>query len=178
MNEPNIPDATGVEAPIVLIGLDERGKPRAARFAAGHVSLATKAAGLMGLTVCPIGPNLLELVKKLPGGRIYANGKGFVPNIRKNLFEKLIEAAGITEASMRQSQPSTAEIQQAEPALNWDEIDVGKLVLAQATPTDGWWEAVVTKCVDDRVTLRWRDYPKDPPIIRERSDLALLNPDP
>jgi hypothetical protein len=66
---------------------------------------------------------------------------------------------------------------EASPALNWDEIDVGKLVLAHASPTDGWWEAVVVERADDMLTLRWRDYPKDPPITRERTALALLNPD-
>ena len=70
-------------------------------------------------------------------GRVYANGKGFVPNIRKNLFAKLIEAAGIDEVSLRQPEPPTSELAEASPALNWDEIDVGKLVLAHASPTDG-----------------------------------------
>jgi hypothetical protein len=175
VKEPNNSDPA-TETPMVLLGFDERGKPRAARFAAAQSALATKA-NLMGLTVCLVTPNLTELAKKLPGGRVYANGKGFVPNIRKNLFAKLIEAAGIDEVSLRQPESPTSELAEASPALNWDEIDVGKLVLAHASPTDGWWEAVVVERADDMLTLRWRDYPKDPPITRERTALALLNPD-
>jgi hypothetical protein len=170
-------NAAGREPSLILLGFDEAGKPRAARFAGAHSELATKAAGLMGLTVFPVTADVSELAKKLPAGRLYANGNGFVPTIRRNLFAKLIEAAGITEASLQQHAPSQPEMPEASPALNWDEIDVGKLVLAKVGPGDGWWEAVVIERADDMMTLRWRDFPKDPAITRERTALALLNPD-
>jgi hypothetical protein len=147
---------------VIVIGLDEKAKPRAARFAAPQVALATKAADLMGLTVCPITTELVEMSKKLPGGRIYSSGAGFVPHIKKNLFDKLVEAAGITIsiAAPTNSMPATSL------PSGWDDIDVGKLVLAQDNPTDGWWEAVVIEKADDSFTLRWRDYPKDDPFKR------------
>src|SRR5262249_15744982 len=80
---------------IVLFGLDESRKPRAAGFGGGHPHLAAKAADLMSLTVCSVSsPALAEIAEKLPAGRMYANGRAFVPNVRRDLYVKLVEAAG------------------------------------------------------------------------------------
>jgi hypothetical protein len=45
------PDTTDEAHPVIVLGFDEKSKPRAARFAAAQAVLATKAANLMGLTV-------------------------------------------------------------------------------------------------------------------------------
>ena len=164
-------DTTDEAQSVIVLGYDEKSKPRAARFAAPQAALATKAANLMGLTVCPITTELVELSKKLPGGRVYANGKGFVPNIRKNLFDKIVEAAGITI----QAAPPTNTTPATSLPSSWDDIDVGKIVLARDRPQDGWWEAVVTEKNDDLFTLRWREAPKDPAFIRKATALGLLN---
>jgi hypothetical protein len=164
-------DAPGV----IVLGLDEAGKPRAARFAASQAALAEKAAKLMDLMACAITPELADLAKKLPGGRIYANGKGFVPVVRRKLFDQIVQAAGITEPRFLSSAP-TPELPPATIALSWDDIDVGKLVLAEFAPAEGWWEAVVIERAGDALTLRWRDWPKEPAFVRERLALALLNP--
>jgi hypothetical protein len=165
------PDTTDEAHPVIVLGFDEKSKPRAARFAAAHAPLATKAANLMGLAVCAITPAVADLSKKLPAGRVYANGKGFVPNIRKNLFDKLVEASGLTLP--------VATAPNALPAVSlptsWDDIDVGKLVLARDKPEDGWWEAVVTEKSDDTLTLRWQVSPKDPSFKRKVTQVALLN---
>jgi hypothetical protein len=59
---------------------------------------------------------------------------------------------------------------------SWDEIRVGSVVLAPANEgeTYGWWEAVVTAITNDLLTLRWRDYPRDPIKARRRHEVALL----
>jgi hypothetical protein len=165
------PDTTDEAHPVIVVGFDEKSKPRAARFAAAQAVLATKAANLMGLTVCPVTDELAELSKKLPAGRVYANGKGFVPNIRKNLFDKLVEAARLTlpVATAPNSLPAVSL------PTSWDDIDVGKLVLARDRPQDGWWEAVVTEKSDDTLTLRWQVSPKDPSFKRKVTEVALLN---
>jgi hypothetical protein len=167
----DLPDTTEEAQPVIVLGFDEKSKPRAARFAAAQAALATKAANLMGLAVCPITPALADLSKKLPSGRVYANGKGFVPNIRKNLFDKIIEAGGITlpPAAPTDSMPAVSL-----PTC-WQDIDVGKLVLARDRPQDGWWEAVVTEKSDDTLTLRWQVSPKDPSFKRKVTQVALLN---
>ena len=52
---------------LIVLGLDEERKPRAARFPASQTDLVAKAAQAMNFTVCkPDGAALTELVKKLP----------------------------------------------------------------------------------------------------------------
>ncbi len=55
---------------LVLYGLDERGKPRAACFAAKDATLARKAAGLMGLTVLPVSRAYRHREGRRKGGRV------------------------------------------------------------------------------------------------------------
>jgi hypothetical protein len=59
---------------------------------------------------------------------------------------------------------------------NWDEIATGHVVVAQDTPTDGWYEAVVVENSGDMFTLRWCDYPRERRITRHRLSLGLLYP--
>jgi len=66
--------------PVVLFGVDRHGKPTAARFPEGQARLAAKAAEQLDLRV--------------PVGRIHASGKGFVPNVRGDLYAKLLAMAG------------------------------------------------------------------------------------
>ncbi len=55
---------------LIVIGRDEQGKPRAARFPASQAGLVAKAAKAINFTVCTAeGAALAELVKKLPTGR-------------------------------------------------------------------------------------------------------------
>ena len=61
---------------------------------------------------------------------------------------------------------------------DWDDIDIGHLVLAKAESRwPAWWEAIVVENADDLFELRWRDNASAPPITRPRLDLALLCPD-
>ena len=148
---------------IIVFGIDQTGKHRAATFPADQVELATKAAGLMQLRALKIdGKDLTELATELPVGRIYASGHGFVPPIKPNQYERLTNLAD----------PKPA------PGLpaSWDAIDVGHLVLAQESRDEGWWEAVVVAKDHDMLTLKWRDYPKYPQLVRHRAAVALLKP--
>jgi hypothetical protein len=148
---------------IIVFGVDQTGKHRAAAFAADQAELANKAAGLMQLRVLNVsGDGLTELAAQLPVGRIYASGHGFVPPIRPNLYERLTNLAN----------PKPA------PGLpaSWDDVDVGHLVLAQEIPGEGWWEVVVVARNNDMLTLKWRDYPKYPQLVCHRAAVALLKP--
>ena len=40
----------------------------------------------------------------------------------------------------------------------------------------GWWEAIVIERNGDLVTVRYRDYPQYPPMVRHRSAIALISP--
>ena len=69
----------GAAPDLIVLGWDDEGKPRAARFPVGQADLVAKAATAMNLTVCKAdGAALAELAKKLPNGRLYATGHGFV----------------------------------------------------------------------------------------------------
>lgn len=57
-----------------------------------------------------------------------------------------------------------------------DEIGLGSLVLAHEGPEDGWWEAEVIGADGPTFSLRWRDYPTQPTILRNADQLALLPP--
>jgi hypothetical protein len=173
------------EPGVVLYGLDENGKPRAARFGNHQVELANKAAGLMGLTVCSITPVLAAITEKLPTGRIYANGHGFVPNVRRDLYAKLVEVAETAakaDAGNGGDKPSdqATETTTSAPPLaqgyprDWDDISVGHLVLAQEGAGGGWWEAIVIARDGDTLTMRWRDYPRYPKVMQNRTAVALL----
>lgn len=155
---------------IIVYGYDDGSRPKAARFE--HVTnrkLLSGAAETMGLALCEAtSPALAEIANKLPVGRLYSNGNGFVPFVRNNVYEMLI-------AELNGSSAKLACSAQGLPS-GFDEIDIGHLVIAQENSEYGWWEAVVVKKEADMLTLRWRDYPRQPAIVRHRSTVALLNP--
>jgi hypothetical protein len=144
-----------------VFGLDATGKPKAATFLAHQAELATKAAGLMQLHVLKIdSPELTEFAAQLPVGKIYASGHGFVPPVRSALYDRLLQFA---DPGPPPGLPAT-----------WDAIDVGHLVIARDEPNAGWWEAIVIAKDGDMLTVRWRDYPKQAPVVLHRATFALL----
>jgi hypothetical protein len=52
------------------------------------------------------------------------------------------------------------------------------MVLIHESPEDGWWEAVVIQRESEILTLRFRDYPRLPTVVRHISTVALVNPGP
>jgi hypothetical protein len=81
-------------SPLVLFGIDNRGKPKAARFRKEHAGLAIKAATQLQLNVLASkDPKVAEIAARLPVGRIHATGRMFVPFVRHDLYEKLVAAA-------------------------------------------------------------------------------------
>ena len=64
-------DSSATQVPVVLFGVDDNGKPKAARFVEKHADLAAKAAAHLKLHVLPIvGPVVADLAGRLPAGRI------------------------------------------------------------------------------------------------------------
>jgi hypothetical protein len=170
--KPSGSDATEAKM-IVVFGLDEHDKPRAARFTDAKSDLVSKAAQLMELKLCEAAsPDLAELAKRLPVGRLYANGRGFIPNVRRDLYARLLAVIGDASAA---DKPAPIQIAQGLPRT-WDEIAIGHLVLAQATLEYGWWESIVVERTGDMLTLRWRDYPKDQKFSRHCDAVALMRP--
>lgn len=178
--------ATPSSAPVVLFGMDSRGRPKGARFAKEFVGLATKAASQLQLQILPgTDPKIADIVRQLPVGRIHNNGRTFVPFIRREVYDKLVAAAPNGSHAHQPSSPGGGSGHGAgagapgssSPNLprNWQEIGVGDLVVAQEGLEDGWYEAIVMDISDDTMTLRWRDYPKERRVVRHRRRLALLH---
>jgi hypothetical protein len=181
--------ATRCPSPLVLFGIDSRGKPKAARFGREHASLAIKAATQLQLNVLASNdPKVAEIAARLPVGRVHATGRTFVPFIRRDLYDKLVAAAPngnfhqppTPPASGARSGAAGSRPPGSSPNLprNWHEIGVGDLVLAQEDPEDGWYESVVVEAANDMFTLRWRDYPRQRRFARHRLRLGLLYPGP
>ena len=129
---------------------------------------------------------LAELAARLPSGRVHANGKGFIPAVRRDLYGKLLEASG--QPSEQQSAPNNGGAGQppgAKPTGNskrpktWQDIAAGHVVIIQEDdPRDGWWDAIVVAVTADMLSLRWRASPgQRRPIARHRFSVGLMYPD-
>jgi hypothetical protein len=156
----------------VLFGADEYAKPRAARFSGADPELLTKAAATMHLRLVEVTEaEVAEIAAKLPAGRLHANAKGLVPYIKGDLYTDLMFATLAGEGP--QANPNL--VPQDLPK-SWDELAPGHLVIAKETLEIGWWEAIVIERTGDLVTVRYRDYPQYPPMVRHRSAIALITP--
>ena len=191
--------------PVYVLGLDANGKPRGARFSELKDSICS--AGLdMNCRVLIEPPEAVSaLGMKLPVGRVHGTGKVvklFVPNIKRELYDQILEAArvgaeqldadikagaaeqsGVIKSMIAKADAVVAEARCVSPITSglprsWESIGVGHMVLVHESPTDGWWEATVLKREDEILTLRFRDYPKQPTFIRHINTVALVNPGP
>ncbi len=138
----------------------------------------TKAADLMGLKVYEASPpEVAEAAKKLPIGRLYANGRGFVPNIRQSLYSDLVVALGLEPQAALSKNGHNDSLPAARGLpSSWNEIGAGHLVIAQESLEYGWWEAIVIERKGDSFTLQYRDYPHLPKFVRHLSSIALMSP--
>jgi hypothetical protein len=167
------PSAAVAGKPLIVFGADEYGKPRAAYFASPNEDLVRKAVEAMSLRLTAVGtPELAALAKKLPIGRLHANGVAFVPSVRGRLYADLIE-----ETVGDQAPPSP---QDAAPSLPgaWDDVAPGHLVIVHESRECGWWEATVVQRDGDMLTLQYRDWPRYPKFVRHRSAVALIGASP
>jgi hypothetical protein len=164
--------------PLIVLGFDEQQKPRGARFVDAQPDLVTKVADLLGFKVYEASPeDVAEYAKKLPLGRLYANGRGFVPNIRQSLYSDLVVVLGqepqatLSKTGDKDSLPAARGLPRS-----WDEIGPGHLVIAQEALEYGWWEAIVLDRQGDTFILQYRDYPHLPKFVRHRSGIAMMSP--
>ena len=156
----------------VVLGTDEYAKPRAARFSGEDPELLAKAAASMYLRLVEVTePDVAEIAAKLPAGRLHANGKGLVPFIKGDLYNELLFATLATELVKANPDPAPQDLPRT-----WDGLVPGHLVIARETLEVGWWEAIVIERTGDLVTVRYRDYPQYPPMVRHRSAIALITP--
>ena len=126
----------------------------------------------------------IDLAGRLTVGRIHANGRGFIPYIRRDLYAKIVAAAGgvspgdqaLAQAAAAGRSSDSASPSSGELPPSWDAIAAGHVVIAQDEPTEGWYEAVVVETNSDMLTLRWRDYPRERRFSRHKFSVALMYP--
>jgi hypothetical protein len=171
-------------SPLVLFGIDSRGKPQGARFRKEHASLALKAATQLQLNVLASDdPKVAQIAARLPVGRVHATGRMFVPFIRHGLYDKLLAAAANGNAQSTSPPNGSSGASGSTPGgsapnlpQNWQAIGIGDLVVTQEGPEEGWYESIVAEAAGDMLTLRWRDYPRERRVVRHRLRLGLLYP--
>src|SRR5215468_2907819 len=117
--------------------------------------------------------DVAEVAKKLPLGRLSANGRGFVPNIRQSLYTDVVvelePQTALTKNGDKERLPAARELPRS-----WDDIAAGHLVIAQESLDCGWWEAIVLDRKGDTFILQYRDYPHLPKFVRHRAAIALI----
>jgi hypothetical protein len=155
----------------ILLGGDEYAKPRAARFTGEDRALLAKAAEVMHLRLVEITePEVAEIAALLPAGRLHANGKGLVPYIKGDVYSELMCAALPTKPPQPNPDPAAQDLPRS-----WDDLVPGHVVIAKESLELGWWEAVVIERTGDLLTIKYRDYPQYPPLVRHRSVIALIS---
>lgn len=185
-----MPDAAAL-AKLILVGLDDQGKPHAAWFTEEQVDAATLAADMMDMASIAVEDEaLVALAGVLPKGKLFESGKAFVPFTKRDTYERLatyldddyIASATIRiEAAKAAAAESYAKASKGEVPLHvpedWSKLAVGDLVLATEDPFDGWWACEILELLDgDRFRLRWRDFPGEPNATKHLSELALVHP--
>jgi hypothetical protein len=164
--KPN-PQASTISRAIVLFGLDEHGKPRAARFIDDNEHLVGRLAQALGLRMgIATGSKHADTLDEIPVGRVYATGKGSVPTVSQELYDSLNALVGGDPGTISSALPKS-----------WDDLAPGHLVLAQESIADGWFEALLVKREGESLRLRWRDYPSQPEFARPITAVALLKHD-
>jgi hypothetical protein len=173
---------------LVILGLNERGKPHAARFDTAQAEAVRKAAALMGFrTAVPKTDEAEALTLKLPMGKLFAAGRGLVPLVAGPTYELLAKqlelepilagkpASEPPNASAGASRTGSGLQPQSDP---WAALKVGdKVVAPEKKPElEGFWPAVVTATSQDgkSLTLRWTVGDSKLPFTVKRRAVALL----
>ena len=177
---------------LFVIGLDNAGKPRGARFAECKDNVVSAALDMLLTCVYPASAAFSQDGMKLPPGRVYASGKAFIPNIRKDLYDKLTAALAepsdgsqvlklkVPPDGNQESPPGANDPEHSAMSFrlprNWVTITPGDMVLIHESADEGWWEAIVVGREGDLLTLKYRDSPKLPIFSRHIQAVALVNP--
>jgi len=184
---------------LIVLGRDNAAKAHASYFTAHQTLQARAAAAAMGMMVLPVTTDeQRDLASRLPAGKLFSSGKAFVPFVKGSLYDLLISHVPLKDQvrPLRLVKPeepaSVAEggaVDPKAPAANpggkpapttmptdWSGIVVGSVVLANESPDEGWWAAVVTSVQGHLCNLRWRDYPEQASVVRPITELALMHP--
>ena len=99
MSQKNQSTSSDLAPKLIVYGLLKRQR-KAAWFAGKHAALAAQAARQLQLNVAAISSGRAgDLLKRLPQGRIHANGRNFLPSVRKDVYDRVVAFAGAAAGS-------------------------------------------------------------------------------
>jgi len=80
---------------IVVLGVDAERKPHASSFTEADAVAAARAAQLMGFYAVRVeDEGLRQLAASLPAGKIFVTGRGLVPFVKRDVYDKLAGLIG------------------------------------------------------------------------------------
>src|SRR3954468_12348108 len=95
---------------LIVFGRDRTGKPHAAWFTAEEAEAARTAAGLIGYRVLALTTEAHpHVAAQLSRGRLFENGRAFVPFVKAALYETLAKMAEAAAPNSTEAAPSSTE---------------------------------------------------------------------
>lgn len=185
----DLPPAVATQVPaLIMVGLDDKGKPHASWFDANHAHAAAIAADLMGMALIEVADDLGAIAATLPQGKLFESGKAFVPFVKRSTYDLLaahLSEDYLTAAAQRVEAAANGDYAKASKGeaaprklFDWRKIAVGDVVLASDGPSEGWYECKVIEVqADSHYLLQWRDWPEVESFTRYVTDIGLLHPD-
>lgn len=157
---------------IVVMGLGQDGKPRAASYRGEMAEVAQKDAAVWNLAVGKAETDgALALSKDLPSGELFPSAKMELATIKRETFDLLLKAVkwnGDPTAKQPSKSPEQAN-------SLWNAITIGSTVLAFDKESGGFFSANVEKISADQKTLTcsWNGH-KLPHFTVRRLAVGLL----
>jgi hypothetical protein len=173
---------------LVMMGVADDRKPRAARFEFKDEGTVRKAAAAMNMRVgLAKSDQAATLATRLPPGKLFESGVGLVPLVRSEVFYKLQELLSFDETwtgvglISGRGTTATPELIKAADGV-WSSVKVGSTVLAYEGSDQtmfGWNAAIVTAVSKDGLILdlRWRDWPEEKAFRAKLKTVAVFRPD-
>ena len=94
---------------IVVLGVDAERKPHASSFTEADAVAAARAAQLMGFYAVRVeDEGLRQLAASLPAGKIFVTGRGLVPFVKRDVYDKLAGLIGTASELKREGDGDTA----------------------------------------------------------------------
>lgn len=186
-----------VPALVVYTTPGDAKSPRAAWYSQSAKEAAKRYAQRQGYLATETKPDQADLIKAaLTEGEEPEGGKLTLYAVKRDVFDRLLAtlAGGPADAPDGSGKlppgvmPQHLGLSDTIPVNSlpvdplWAALAVNMVVLApeytdQPVP-EGWWEAIITAIQGDVLTLRFRDYPRQPHIRRRRDEVAIMYPPP
>lgn len=166
------------ETELILYGLDDEAKPRAAIAPNTESEAARALAANLNLQALSIStPQQPVIAAELAPLDLSESGYSALPVVKRALLAQIEALAQAGDERGEHPKASTVGpgVDRCSAEL-WNNIKVGQLVLSQEdNPKHGWWEAIVVHELEDgELLLRYRDYSPQSRFVRRRDQVALL----